>query len=86
MAQIARFYGWTPQVIEALQMDRLQAYKKSMETLKAAEALEMISCVSHPHRTHKSQQDVVSKLQKLIPGRPTQSIDDVELMLRSMRG
>lgn len=64
-----------------------QTYRKMMEPLKASEALEMISAVSHPHRNAKSQKEVISKLEKpLNPFKKKKSLEEMELEMRGFLG
>lgn len=55
---MCRFYGWTPDVIDDLSIDRFHVYARSMHKLKGIESLNMLRVMDFPHLKEKGRDKI----------------------------
>lgn len=82
---VARFYGWTDETITNMPLQRFEMYRKAIEPLKSIEALEGLTVAVHPHRSEKSQSEVVKKIRKpLSQFQKEKSLGDIDELMRGL--
>jgi hypothetical protein len=82
---VARFYGWTDETILDMPAERFEMYRKAIEPIKSIESLEGLTVAIHPHRTLKSQNEVIKKIKKpLSQFQKEKSLGDIDEIMRGL--
>lgn len=81
-ARLARFYGWSPDVIENLDVDRADSYWKCIDVIESREMLMKFTQMDYPHLKDDKRRELFKKFDSKtkVKKSETKKITNKELM------